>query len=293
MYSILNSEGKDLLFLKNYEIKPSLNTPIGHTHNFLEISIVKEGMGEYYVDNKVYDVLPGDVFIFNNIENHGLKVTGNSNMINMVIHFEPNFIWAISGNSSFDFRYLSIFFNRNGGFQNRLERNSEITNQVSKHLLDIEQEFIMQTPEYELMVKAMMLKALVLILRGCSHEIKQEDNHMAAYYNLSSVDKIINYIDSHIAEEIKLEDLSEVVHMNPAYISFFFKKNYGKNIFEYITIKRIERSKEFLLSTNKSIIEIANICGFNSTAGFNKAFKKITGFTPSDFRRLRPKYFSI
>jgi AraC-like DNA-binding protein len=290
MYSILNSEGKDLLFLCNYDLMPSFDTPPGHKHNFLEISLVKEGQGEYYVDNKVYDVLPGDVFLFNNIENHGLKVTGNSRMVNMVIHFEPNFIWAISGNSSFDFRYLSIFFNRTQSFQNRLDRNSDTTRQVAKLLLDIEQEFVMKTAEYELMIKAMMLKALVLILRGSAPDLEQPGSSPTTYFNLSSVDKIINFIDSHLAEEIKLEDLSEIVHMNPAYLSYFFKKNYGKNIFEYITIKRIERSKEYLLSTDKSVTEISNICGFSSTAGFNKAFKKIAGFTPSDFRKLRPKY---
>jgi AraC-like DNA-binding protein len=290
MYSILNSEGKELLFLKNYDIKPLNGVPNAHTHNFLEISVVKEGKGEYYVDNKVYDVLPGDVFLFNNIEHHGLNVTGSNNMTNMVIHFEPNFIWAISGNSSFDFRYLSIFFNRAQDFQNRLERNSDTTRQVTQLLLDIEKEFVMKNPEYELMIKSMMLRVLVLILRGCAAEIERDENYMGAYYNLPSVDKIINYVDSHIAEEIKLEDLSEIVHMNSAYLSYFFKKNYGKNIFEYITIKRIERSKEYLLSTDKSVIEIANICGFNSAAGFNKAFKKLAGFTPSDFRKIRPKY---
>lgn len=285
MYSILNSEGKKLLELVNFDIKPSQDKPKGHNHNFLEISYVKKGKGQYFVDDKVYDILPGDVFLFNNIENHGLRVTGNSNMINMVIHFEPNFIWAISGNSSFDLRYLSIFFNRTQNFQNRFERNNELTKEMSKLLLDIEQEFINKTPEYELMIKIIILKILVSILRGYSFVKEPKDNLKTAYHTLSSIDKIINYIDSHITEEIKLDDLSEIIHMNATYLSYFFKKHYGKNIFEYITARRIERSKEYLQTTDKAIIDISAICGFKSVAGYNKAFKKTTGFTPSEFRK--------
>lgn len=284
MHSIFNSKGKNLLNLKNFILVENQHNPV-HKHNYLEISYIKEGTGSYHVENKIYDILPGDVFLFNNIESHGLAVSEKSTMTNMVIHFEPNFIWTITGDSSFDYRYLSIFFNRNENFENRLDRNNDTTKLVGKLLLEIEQEFINSTNEYQLMIKVMMLKILVLILRGYDIVKDTTKNQEIIYENLSIIDKIIAYLDSHITDEIQLETLGKIVHMNSSYLSTFFKRHYGKNIFEYITIKRIDLAQKYLTSTHKTILDIAIMSGFNSVAGFNKAFRKVTSYTPSEFRK--------
>jgi len=72
--------------------------------------------------------------------------------------------------------------------------------------------------------------------------------------------------------------------MNPTYFSTFFKKYNGLSPIDYIIRKRITRAIEFLRATDKTILEISGICGFNNSANFNKMFKKITGTTPSSYR---------
>ena len=54
---------------------------------------------------------------------------------------------------------------------------------------------------------------------------------------------------------------------------------------DYINIKRIEDSLTLLKSTNLTVLDIATKCGFNSTASFNKIFKKTTGITPKEYRK--------
>ena len=63
-------------------------------------------------------------------------------------------------------------------------------------------------------------------------------------------------------------------------------------VFIYILIKRVDLAKNYLSKTDRSMLDIAVDCGFNSTANFNKAFKKYTSQTPSQYlqtHRMAPR----
>jgi transcriptional regulator GlxA family with amidase domain len=66
-----------------------------------------------------------------------------------------------------------------------------------------------------------------------------------------------------------------------------FKKYNGMTVSEYISLKRVRLAMEHLKSTNKTMLEIAGLSGFNSLANFNKSFKKIAGATPTEFRNKK------
>ena len=81
-----------------------------------------------------------------------------------------------------------------------------------------------------------------------------------------------------------IDALSEELHLTSSYISRLFKKEFGINLFEYITEVRIQSAKDLLKSTDFKIYEIAERIGFKSTINFNYAFKRITGISPSKYR---------
>ena len=99
------------------------------------------------------------------------------------------------------------------------------------------------------------------------------------------IDFIKNYIDSNYSEDIKLEQLSTMAYMNKFHLISEFKQSYRVTPIEYLILKRIEISKNLLISTNHSMEEISSIVGFNSQSYFNQVFKKKTGQTPSQFRK--------
>ena len=69
-------------------------------------------------------------------------------------------------------------------------------------------------------------------------------------------------------------------------ISHIFKKTVGISLWDYITSKRIETAMAFLSNKDDcNMLDIAVNCGFNNTANFNKAFRRVTGLTPTEFRR--------
>lgn len=100
----------------------------------------------------------------------------------------------------------------------------------------------------------------------------------------STAFQIKNYVDKNYYSDISLIALSEKLHLTPSYISRLFKKEFGINLFEYITEIRIQSAKDLLKSTDFKIYEIAERIGFKSTINFDYAFKRITGISPSKYR---------
>lgn len=82
--------------------------------------MITSGVGEYRVGELVYPVSAGDILIFNNIESHGMWNTGETDLTNIALEFEPRFIWSDPG-LSFDKSFLSMFFSRSPSFQHKLD----------------------------------------------------------------------------------------------------------------------------------------------------------------------------
>lgn len=97
--------------------------------------------------------------------------------------------------------------------------------------------------------------------------------------------QINNYICENINKHITLEEIAEVVHFNPSYMSRFYKRETGKNIQEYIISKKIEKSKELIVS-GLSASQINEKIGFSSESHFFKVFKRYTDMTPNQYKKL-------
>ena len=88
------------------------------------------------------------------------------------------------------------------------------------------------------------------------------------------------YIDSHICELIRIEDLSQACGFSVSTLQHKFKDYFGRTPAEYINYRKIQKSKEFLL-TGKTVTETAMLLGFNTSDYFSTVFRKFTGMSPS------------
>ncbi len=94
------------------------------------------------------------------------------------------------------------------------------------------------------------------------------------------------YIDEHYKEQIKLQDVAEYVGFTQSYLSSMFKRQVGKSLVEYLTHIRIQKAKQLLIGGEWNIADVAEEVGFLDVKYFIKRFKKITGLTPSEYRKL-------
>ena len=114
----------------------------------------------------------------------------------------------------------------------------------------------------------------------------QMQNNSMQNKSASAIKVLQSYIDVHFQQEITLKDLSDQVYLNPKYICELFKKEMGMNFNDYLTQKRIEKAKHYLMNPCNRISEISAMVGYNDIKYFSRLFKKIVGVNPSQFRKL-------
>lgn len=102
--------------------------------------------------------------------------------------------------------------------------------------------------------------------------------------NNSVIYSIVEYINSHLAEEITLKGLGELFHINPYYLSQLFKEDTGINYRNYLITARINEAKSLLVTTQMTISQIAAAVGFSDYRAFTKVFKKYEGMLPTEYR---------
>ncbi len=100
----------------------------------------------------------------------------------------------------------------------------------------------------------------------------------------SRVVKVIDYIHSHIYEDISLDELADVSCLSKGYVIGLFKEKVGMPPQQYINRLKIEKAQLMLLTDNTQVKNIAYELGFSDHSYFIRLFKKITGFTPQRYR---------
>ena len=96
--------------------------------------------------------------------------------------------------------------------------------------------------------------------------------------------QIIEYINEHLDRDIKLADLARLIGMSQFHFSHLFKRSLGISPYQYLLQQRIGRAKQLLKQKERSIMEIALECGFNSHSHLSKQFRQLTGITPKAYR---------
>jgi AraC family transcriptional regulator len=97
--------------------------------------------------------------------------------------------------------------------------------------------------------------------------------------------RVTEFIEEHLAEELSLATLAAIARLSPFHFARAFKQTLGHPPHRYHTERRIERAKSLLASDALSISEIALAVGFGETSSFTAAFRRLSGVTPSHYRR--------
>lgn len=103
----------------------------------------------------------------------------------------------------------------------------------------------------------------------------------------TQLEKIMNTQKPYLDSELNLIKLAEMLSVSTHHLSYVINTGFGKNFFQYINEFRVEYAKKLLKEADSklSILGIAYESGFNSKTSFNTTFKKLTGQTPSEFKK--------
>ena len=254
-----------------------------HHHTALEITMVLSGSGIYATDESEFSFESGDIFLFGTDERHWIKkLDCRTDFLN--VHFEPRFIWSENfGISSGEL--IRVFLNRKKNPLNKLDMTKESSMSVKRLIFQMEKELEEKKREHEIMLKVHLVNILIEMIRSFEGQIDENDFSYNAQA-LHHIERSLKYIDSHLSENITLEEIANVAHMSKNYFCRIFKKLNGMSPWDYITVKRIEHAVMLLNTTDLTRLEIAQRCGYNNTSNFYYAFKKVTGKAPGDYIKM-------
>ena len=97
--------------------------------------------------------------------------------------------------------------------------------------------------------------------------------------------KALAYIEEHLAESISLTAIAQLVGLSACYFCRVFRKSFGMPPHRYQLRQRVERAKTLLAKHAASVTDVGLTVGYNDTSAFCTAFRKVTGLTPSTYRR--------
>ncbi len=98
------------------------------------------------------------------------------------------------------------------------------------------------------------------------------------------IEKTLYYIETHLDDDLDVETLARVAGYSTYHFCRAFKASVGESVISYATRLRLEKASLKMMNNDRSIIQIALEAGFETPNGFNKAFKKIFGMTPTEYK---------
>jgi AraC-like DNA-binding protein/mannose-6-phosphate isomerase-like protein (cupin superfamily) len=241
-----------------------------HSHEFCEIMYVADGHGTITIGKTVYNVHKGDIIIYNA----------------ELVHEEE----------SSSTHPMALYFMGLGGLR--------LTELPANHLLPPGLDFIYPSgkyaevyadcfermiPEFEKKEQfyAEITQNLAMTMLMYTFRLVNEQNKEAnqLLQSNANIRQAIAYIQSHLSENLTLDEIARQCHMSKFYLSHQFTQTQGISLSKYILKSRITSSMRLLRETLMSVKEIAEKVGFNDVAYFCRAFKTEVGMTPLQYRK--------
>ena len=252
------------------------NTFLAHWHIDVEMLFVLEGSIRIGVNKSVKTLHKGEMAIFGSTDIHYYDSENlNSKIIGLI--FRPEIINYPIGwpeNLKFDLHFLDT---------NAINEDSKKTAHLFEDIFfDVLSELDLTSPFYQMYVKGRLLELCALSLRyfKTSHATNGLRDQKIA--NTHPIQHVLDFIENNYDEDISLDLISKEAKLNPYYFTRLFKKFTGTNFKHYLSTMRVNKAEELIKTTPKSKIDIAYECGFNSVRTFNRTFKAVKGYTPSD-----------
>ena len=238
-------------------------------HPFTYFYYLAEGYGKLSIESEVIDFNAGDLVIINPNIRHTLYVDKSISSCKLIgFGIESISIAGLKNDESMDINYFHV-------------DNKNKSLQFEGLFSDIIREYKGSDLFARSMASSLACALVINLLRKYRKKIVVKHDKRVN----RQIDYIKSYMDANYHEDIKLEDLSAMAYMNKFHLISEFKQSYRITPIEYLILKRIEVSKNILISTNHTMEEVSAIVGFNSQSYFNQVFKKKVGETPSQFRK--------
>ena len=256
--------------------------PIHRHLDFTELVVVMNGSASHIVNNDVYPVQKGDVFVVGRDVSHGFTDAAGFEICNIMFRPEN----AFSGNDDLKETpgYKSLFIVKPNitaahGYINRLTLAPEDYHRVFELIRSIDSEYSSMREGRESMLRSCFTMLAVILSR--LNDPSSED----AKKNIINVANTAAYIERHYTEKLTLEELAEMSHYSSRHFVRIFKETYNTTPQKYIAQLRLIYACTLLRETELSIEDTALQSGFGDGNYFSRIFRSNMGVSPKQYRK--------
>lgn len=267
------TDGRRFAIAHLYNTEKTMNM---HIHDCYELYYSISGGRQFLIDNRFYDMKPGDIFFINQYESHYLSQIDQAVHERIVFSIHPDFLKAISSPQT-DLNYCFQYRGKDISHKLHLESDEQNRFRYFVHRLTGLSGFGQDLEERALFTELMVFLNRIFYSKCSEHSLPEFDS---PYH--TRVDDILTYINQNIQTQISIEELSGHFYLSCSYLCRIFKAATGTTINKYVTAKRITVAKS-LLSSGYSVTETCERCGFNDYSNFLKAFSKAVGISPKKY----------
>ena len=249
-----------------------------HWHDDIEIIYVTEGTLHISISNENYTGAAGDIFFINKGEMH--EMYGKDTSLNYTAFVFDAAYLSFTAEDSAQKQFISPINSGKIRFFHKISSNPSAA-AVLKRITGLNTE---KPAAYTLGTKAALLQFISMLIDSGLYFA--EKNATDTETKSEFLKKIISYINNNYADQIPLSEIAREFNMSPKYFCRFFKNSFNKTFIEYVNAVRIEHAMKLLADRDITITETALSCGFLNMSYFTRTFRKITGFTPSAYRKI-------
>lgn len=256
---------------------------VDHGHDFIEVVYVLKGSGFQEVDGHTYPIISGDLYVLPIGTGHHHGVTPGAELWYYDILFQPELFsgeeWqALRALPRFATLFPAAAPGQDHPAGAKLTFAPPVSDTIGQLVGRMSEECLRQPPGWPMLVKSLFVELLILACREealPSQAVEQE----------GPVAMVLAELHARSHERLTIEELAALAGVSPGYLGEQFKARTGESIHRYLMRLRIERAREMMATTDRSVTDIALRCGFEDSSYFARVFRQIMGTSPRHFRK--------
>ena len=243
-----------------------------HTHNEYEIYMFIEGNSNFIVENKIYELEPGDIIITRKNEMHRVHHKEECEYKSLVIMVAPAYFKKY-GCEEYEKAFTNSFLDKENKISVDMAEKTGILDAVSR------------LRKYSEACTKPDAPVIISTITEILYLINEISNFKPSAIVPTLIKKIMNYISLNIENDISLDDLADEFFVSKYHLCFKFKKFTGLTIGEYITQKRLALADNYI-KNGETLSSAASKAGFSSYSAFYKAYKKNHNSSPRTSKKI-------
>lgn len=252
-----------------------------HWHPEMELLLVTEGVLEEQVGKSIHKIREGEAIFINSHIMHGTDMVNHEDCSYRVIRFEPALFGGASKNHIYE-KYVKTLQTQKDLQYRIICPEDPQQRKMIELIYKITDTYVKREICYELEVQSLMLQFWALLYKLIGN---LEENVMLMNKEMYRIQDALAYIQMYYKNPITLEDIAEACLLSKSSCCRLFKKVFRQSPMEYVTSYRINQSFMLISDDRYTITEIAYETGFTNSSYFTEMFRKVTGMTPTQYKK--------